>query len=164
MTRIVSAILLDWCRGWFPMRTPSIYSCRRSFLSCSIRSWTLPDQADLTSFSESILWMCSIVWSRLMTMRWRLSLCRLRLFLCAFVSWRRAMMWRRLVQLTSRLLLNQKGLNYVCHTAERFYAVARVLAKMVDVLLEAPSGRVFHQVICCYIRLSGHPTAREVLK
>lgn len=63
-----------------------------------------------------------------------------------------------------RLLLNQKGLKYVCHTAERFYAVARVLAKMVDVLLEAPSGRVFHQVICCYIRLSGHPTAREVLK
>ena len=63
-----------------------------------------------------------------------------------------------------RLLLNRTGLNYVCHTAERFYAVARVLAKMVDVLLEAPSGRIFNQVICCYTRLSGHPTAREVLK
>ena len=49
-----------------------------------------------------------------------------------------------------RLLLNRSFLDYICRSAERFYAVAMVLAKTVDSLVENPWGRLLHHVICCH--------------
>ncbi|CAJ1442927.1 unnamed protein product [Effrenium voratum] len=63
-----------------------------------------------------------------------------------------------------KLLLDPQGLQYVCHSAERFYAVTSMLAKMVDVLLQAPSIRLLKHVVHCYLRLCDNARAKEVLK
>ena len=56
------------------------------------------------------------------------------------------------------------GLQYVCHTAERFYAVSNVLSSMVTRLLETPSVRLLKHIIRCYLRLSENLRARDALR
>merc|ERR1711977_171783 len=56
------------------------------------------------------------------------------------------------------------GLTYICATAERFYAVSSVLAKMVTTLQQTPSARLLKHVVRCYLRLSDNPRAREALR
>ncbi len=56
------------------------------------------------------------------------------------------------------------GLNYICQTYERFYAVGTVLSNMVLQLVENPSIRLLKHVIRCYLRLSDNPRAREALR
>merc|ERR1711977_30370 len=56
------------------------------------------------------------------------------------------------------------GLTYICATAERFYAVSSVLAKMVTTLQQTPSIRLLKHIIRCYLRLSDNPRAREALR
>lgn len=56
------------------------------------------------------------------------------------------------------------GLNYICQTYERFYAVATVLSNMVNQLVEQQSIRLLKHVIRCYLRLSDNPRAREALR
>lgn len=51
----------------------------------------------------------------------------------------------------------QVGLNYICATAERFFAVGAVLANMVVMLAEQPSPRLLKHIIRCYLRLSDNP-------
>jgi CCR4-NOT transcription complex subunit 9 len=63
-----------------------------------------------------------------------------------------------------KILLEEHGLNYVCATAERFYAVSTVLANMVQLLQIHPSVRLLKHVVRCYLRLADHPRAREALK
>lgn len=53
-----------------------------------------------------------------------------------------------------KILLDDMGLTYICHTPERFYAVGTVLSKMVGVLVEAPAPRLLKHIIRCYLRLS----------
>ena len=48
----------------------------------------------------------------------------------------------------------------MCQTPERFYAVAKVLAKMVDVLVECPSIRLLRHVVRCYLRLCDNRLAK----
>lgn len=51
----------------------------------------------------------------------------------------------------------QVGLNYICATAERFFAVGAVLGNMVVMLAEQPSPRLLKHIIRCYLRLSDNP-------
>ena len=65
--------------------------------------------------------------------------------------------------IVQKILLDESGLNYVCATAERFYAVATVLASMITKMLETPSVRLLKHIVRCYLRLSEHAKAREAL-
>jgi hypothetical protein len=58
------------------------------------------------------------------------------------------------------LLTSQVGLNYICATAERFFAVGAVLGNMVVSQAqssEQPSQRLLKHIIRCYLRLSDNP-------
>jgi CCR4-NOT transcription complex subunit 9 len=68
------------------------------------------------------------------------------------------------VFILEKIIMDKQGLNYVCATAERFYAVATVLKNMVVVLVTQPSVRLLKHVIRCFLRLADHPKAREALK
>ena len=66
--------------------------------------------------------------------------------------------------IVQKILLDPVGLNYVCATAERFFAVSAVLASMVAALPEQPSVRLLKHVIRCYLRLTDNARAREALR
>mmetsp|Transcript_12242 Transcript_12242/g.44672 ORF Transcript_12242/g.44672 Transcript_12242/m.44672 type:complete len:294 (+) Transcript_12242:153-1034(+) len=66
--------------------------------------------------------------------------------------------------IVQKILLDEVGLNYICATAERFFAVGAVLGSMVTSLAEQPSVRLLKHIIRCYLRLSDNPRAREALK
>ena len=63
-----------------------------------------------------------------------------------------------------KILLDEQGLNYLCQTAERFYAVSTVLNNMVLYQLDKPSTRLLKHIIRCYNRLAENPRARLALK
>eukprot|EP01090_Pellita_catalonica_P010550 TRINITY_DN21986_c0_g1_i1.p1 TRINITY_DN21986_c0_g1~~TRINITY_DN21986_c0_g1_i1.p1 ORF type:complete len:280 (-),score=23.43 TRINITY_DN21986_c0_g1_i1:183-1022(-) len=63
-----------------------------------------------------------------------------------------------------KILLDEIGLNYICSTYERFYAVSTVLKNMVNALVSNPSPRLLKHIIRCYIRLSDNLRARDALK
>lgn len=66
--------------------------------------------------------------------------------------------------IVQKLLLDDMGLNYICATAERFYAVSSVLGKMTTHITENPSMRLLKHVVRCYLRLSDNGRAREALR
>eukprot|EP01035_Chromulina_nebulosa_P018096 gene18096-23746_t len=66
--------------------------------------------------------------------------------------------------IVQKILLDESGLNYVCATSERFYAVSSVLSNMVSKLLEAQSPRLLKHIVRCYLRLSDNIKARDALK
>jgi CCR4-NOT transcription complex subunit 9 len=66
--------------------------------------------------------------------------------------------------IVQKILLDDVGLNYICATAERFFAVGAVLGAMVAALAEAPSPRLLKHIVRCYLRLSDNPRAREALR
>lgn len=56
--------------------------------------------------------------------------------------------------IVQKILLDETGLTYICHTYERFYAVGHVLANMVNQLVETQAVRLLKHVVRCYLRLS----------
>jgi hypothetical protein len=66
--------------------------------------------------------------------------------------------------IVQKILLDDNGLNYVCATSERFYAVSTVLSSMVAKLIETPSSRLLKHIVRCYLRLSEHIRARDALR
>ncbi|KAI3851241.1 hypothetical protein C5167_009404 [Papaver somniferum] len=66
--------------------------------------------------------------------------------------------------IVQKILLDDVGLRYICATAERFFAVGRVLGTMVASLAEQPSTRLLKHIIRCYLRLSDNPRACEALR
>lgn len=69
--------------------------------------------------------------------------------------------------IVQKILLDDVGLNYICATAERFFAVGAVLGNMVVNQAqspEQPSQRLLKHIIRCYLRLSDNPRAREALR
>ncbi|PON41197.1 Clathrin, heavy chain [Parasponia andersonii] len=66
--------------------------------------------------------------------------------------------------IVQKILLDDMGLDYICTTAERFFAVGRVLGNMVGALAEQPSSRLLKHIIRCYLRLSENPRACEALR
>jgi CCR4-NOT transcription complex subunit 9 len=66
--------------------------------------------------------------------------------------------------IVQKILLDDMGLNYICQTYERFYAVGTVLSNMVGHLEANQSIRLLKHIIRCYLRLSDNPRAREALR
>lgn len=68
--------------------------------------------------------------------------------------------------IVQKILMDDVGLNYVCQTYERFFAVSAVLSNMVSQLVEFPptSPRLLKHVVRCYLRLSDNARAREALR
>ncbi|KAF9610537.1 hypothetical protein IFM89_023202 [Coptis chinensis] len=66
--------------------------------------------------------------------------------------------------IVQKILLDDVGLRYICTTAERFFAVGRVLGTMVTSLSEQPSSRLLKHIIRCYLRLSDNPRACDALR
>ncbi|KAF7430568.1 Cell differentiation protein rcd1 [Pleurotus ostreatus] len=66
--------------------------------------------------------------------------------------------------IVQKILLDETGLNYICHTYERFYAVGTVLGNMVNQLVETQAVRLLKHVVRCYLRLSDNMRAREALR
>lgn len=70
--------------------------------------------------------------------------------------------------IVQKILLDDVGLNYICATAERFFAVGAVLGNMVvnqaQQIEGQPSQRLLKHIIRCYLRLSDNPRAREALR
>lgn len=66
--------------------------------------------------------------------------------------------------IVQKILLDDLGLNYICQTYERFYAVATVLSNMVTQIVESQAIRLLKHVVRCYLRLSDNPRAREALR
>lgn len=66
--------------------------------------------------------------------------------------------------IVQKILLDETGLTYICHTYERFYAVGTVLSNMVNQLVETQAVRLLKHVVRCYLRLSDNPRAREALR
>lgn len=66
--------------------------------------------------------------------------------------------------IVQKILVDETGLNYVCQTAERFFAVSNVLSNMVTALVRDPSVRLLKHIIRCYLRLSENPRARDALR
>jgi hypothetical protein len=56
--------------------------------------------------------------------------------------------------IVQKILLDEMGLTYICHTYERFYAVGTVLSNMVNQLVETQAVRLLKHVVRCYLRLS----------
>ncbi|XP_031638386.1 CCR4-NOT transcription complex subunit 9 [Contarinia nasturtii] len=63
-----------------------------------------------------------------------------------------------------KILLDEKGLSYICQTFERFSHVAIILGKMVIHLAKEPSVRLLKHVVRCYLRLSDNQRACEALQ
>ena len=54
--------------------------------------------------------------------------------------------------IVQKILLDDKGLEYICHTYERFYAVGTVLSNMVTQLVEQQTVRLLKHVVRCFLR------------
>ena len=63
-----------------------------------------------------------------------------------------------------KILLDDDGLEYICKTYDRFYAVSVVLSNMVSQLVEQPSPRLLKHTIRCYLRLSEDTRSRDALR
>jgi len=54
--------------------------------------------------------------------------------------------------IVQKILLDDAGLGYICHTYERFYAVGTVLSNMVTQLVEQQTVRLLKHVVRCFLR------------
>lgn len=59
--------------------------------------------------------------------------------------------------IVQKILLDDLGLQYICQTYERFYAVGAVLGNMVTTLVETQAVRLLKHVVRCYLRMSDNP-------
>lgn len=59
--------------------------------------------------------------------------------------------------IVQKILLDDNGLNYICATYERFYAVGTVLSNMVAQLVESQTARLLKHVVRCFLRLVPPP-------
>jgi len=67
--------------------------------------------------------------------------------------------------IVQKILLDETGLNYICTTAERFYAVSTVLTTMVQHMVESQhSQRLLKHIVRCYLRLTDNARAKEALR
>lgn len=59
--------------------------------------------------------------------------------------------------IVQKILLDDNGLNYICATYERFYAVGTVLSNMVGQLVEQQTARLLKHVVRCFLRYVSPP-------
>lgn len=66
--------------------------------------------------------------------------------------------------IVQKILLDDTGLGYICHTYERFYAVGTVLSNMVTQLVEQQTVRLLKHVVRCFLRYaSSKPMIKKSL-
>lgn len=63
-----------------------------------------------------------------------------------------------------KIVLDDAGLNHICETYDRFFAVSRALSAMVYGLVEVPVWRLLKHVVRCYLRLSDNGRACHALR
>ena len=63
--------------------------------------------------------------------------------------------------IVQKILLDDAGLGYICHTYERFYAVGTVLSNMVTQLVEQQTVRLLKHVVRCFLRLECPADGKE---
>ena len=54
--------------------------------------------------------------------------------------------------IVQKILLDDLGLGYICHSYDRFYAVGTVLSNMVTQLVEQQTVRLLKHVVRCFLR------------
>jgi CCR4-NOT transcription complex subunit 9 len=59
--------------------------------------------------------------------------------------------------IVQKILLDDQGLNYICQTYERFYAVGTVLSNMVIQLVDQQTVRLLKHVVRCFLRYVYQP-------
>jgi CCR4-NOT transcription complex subunit 9 len=57
--------------------------------------------------------------------------------------------------IVQKILLDDNGLNYICATYERFYAISTVLSNVVSQLVEQQTARLLKHVVRCFLRQDG---------
>ncbi|WVZ60793.1 hypothetical protein U9M48_010772 [Paspalum notatum var. saurae] len=62
-----------------------------------------------------------------------------------------------------KILLDDTGFSYICDTSGRLFAIATVLAEMLEALVERPSPRLLKHIIRCYLRLTDDQRACKAL-
>ncbi|CAN8256510.1 unnamed protein product [Cochlearia groenlandica] len=68
--------------------------------------------------------------------------------------------------IVQKVLLDDIGLEYMCRSDDRFFALAVVLRKMVNSLADGtspPSARLLKHIIHCYLRVTDNPRACDAL-
>jgi len=63
--------------------------------------------------------------------------------------------------IVQRILLDNNGLDYICSTVERFYAISSVLSNMIK---NNPTQRLIKHIIRSYAHLADKEIVREILK
>lgn len=63
--------------------------------------------------------------------------------------------------IVQKILLDDHGLNYICATYERFYAVGTVLSNMVNQLVEQQTARLLKHVVRCFLRYACQPLSYD---
>lgn len=67
--------------------------------------------------------------------------------------------------IVQKILMDEQGFLYICQTFERFEAVSKVLAVMIDQLAKSQtSSRLLRHIIKCYCRLCDYAEGRALLK
>lgn len=60
--------------------------------------------------------------------------------------------------IVQKILLDDMGLQYICQTYERFYAVGTVLSNMVTQLVDQQTVRLLKHVVRCFLRYARFPS------
>ena len=63
-----------------------------------------------------------------------------------------------------KIISDGEGLNYICETAERFFAVSTVLNALVKQQIKAPNTRLLKHIVRCYLKLAENVRANAGLK
>lgn len=63
--------------------------------------------------------------------------------------------------IVQKILLDDMGLQYICQTYERFYAVGTVLSNMVTQLVDQQTVRLLKHVVRCFLRYAPEQTSNS---
>ena len=64
--------------------------------------------------------------------------------------------WQVAAFIIQKLLSDDVGLEYICHTRDRFFALDRVLRNILAAIADKPSSRLLKHIINCYLRLTNN--------
>ncbi len=63
-----------------------------------------------------------------------------------------------------KIISDGEGLNYICETAERFFAVSTVLHTLVKQQIKSPNTRLLKHIVRCYLKLAENSRANAGLR
>eukprot|EP01129_Flabellula_baltica_P015751 TRINITY_DN8131_c0_g1_i1.p1 TRINITY_DN8131_c0_g1~~TRINITY_DN8131_c0_g1_i1.p1 ORF type:complete len:278 (+),score=41.52 TRINITY_DN8131_c0_g1_i1:47-880(+) len=68
------------------------------------------------------------------------------------------------IYIVQKVLLDDVGLSYFCHTAKRILAILSVLSNMIKQMENQPSSNLIKHIIRCYLRLTENSNGENILK